>query len=105
MTVGESGVGDKSADTSCKRDLPPSPSGLIENQVRDESNEWSPRRRHSQHKIHDLSFILHPSHEASRPEKEQNAPSAKNVLDSEEPILIGRACYALGVTQRALEQM
>ena len=102
--VGAGGTVDESSDSSCKRDQQPSAAGRgYENPVRAEDSERSTQRRHSKPNIHDFSFILHPSHERS--DKEQTTPSTKNAVDSEEPILVARACYVLGVTQTVLEQM
>lgn len=72
--------------------------------ARGENGERSTRFRHSQPNIHDLSFILHPSHEVSRPENDQSSPSAGNV-DSEEPIAIARACGVLRVSQALMDHM
>lgn len=69
-----------------------------------ETDEWSVRRRDSQLSIHDLSFILHPSHEASTPDKDQTAAPSRSLID-QGPVLIARACSALGVNEVILEQM
>lgn len=62
------------------------------------------RRRDSHLNIYDLSFILHPSHEASTPEKERGMTSNKNDIH-QEPVLRQRVCSALGVGQATLEEM
>ncbi|KKA17789.1 hypothetical protein T310_8272, partial [Rasamsonia emersonii CBS 393.64] len=89
---------------SCDKGSSPSGRERASPKATTETDEWSTRRRDSQLNIHDLSFILHPSHEASTPEKEQNAPPSRGVID-QEPVLIARACSALGVTQEILKQM
>lgn len=61
-------------------------------------------RGNSRLNIHDLSFILHPSHEASTPEKEQTDVANRMIVD-QELNLMTRACSALGVTQDTLNQM
>jgi hypothetical protein len=69
-----------------------------------ETDEGTKSRRDSQLNIYDLSFILHPSHEASTPEKERGMTSNKNVID-QEPVHLQRVCSALGVGQATLEEM
>ncbi|KAK5245355.1 hypothetical protein LTS06_009224 [Exophiala xenobiotica] len=69
-------------------------------------DEWSARRRDSQLNIHDLSFILHPSHEATTPPgKTSVATPTTGAGNSNEPLLIPRACHALGMVPQGLEQM
>ncbi len=53
--------------------------------------------------IHDLSFILHPSHEVSTSEKD--AASVCSPPESEKSMMLARACYALNLTADVLERM
>ncbi|CAK7219522.1 hypothetical protein SEUCBS140593_003919 [Sporothrix eucalyptigena] len=46
------------------------------------NDEWTQRRRNSRLNINDLSFILHPSHEASTPEKDGSLEGAVNGGDA-----------------------
>ena len=62
--------------------------------------------RHNSINIHDLSFILHPAHEASTPEEKNTSPrSASDRLDNGRALMLARASYALSVTPDALERM
>lgn len=62
-------------------------------------------RRGSQLNISDLSFILHPSHEASTPEKSQSAASVVEVVAKEDESLYQKACFQLGLSEQAMEKM
>lgn len=55
--------------------------------------------------IHDLSFILHPSHEASTSEKNTSPNSTGDALESGQSVMMDSAAYALSVTPDALEKM
>lgn len=69
-------------------------------------DEWSARRRDSQLNIHDLSFILHPSHEATTPPgKDPVASSTIGAGNSPQPLLIPKACHALAMSPEDLELM
>lgn len=65
----------------------------------------SPRRRDSQLNMHDLSFILHPSHEASSPDKERAAAPARDDLGQTNQLLIQQAFRSLGLSPTTMEQM
>ncbi|KAH6999323.1 fungal-specific transcription factor domain-containing protein [Ilyonectria destructans] len=62
-------------------------------------------RRGSQLNINDLSFILHPSHEASTPEKSQSAASVVEVVATEDESLYQKACFQLGLSEQAMEKI
>lgn len=73
--------------------------------------EASKQRRDSQSTISYLSYILHPSHEASTPpdtdkDKESGSPaSSKESVENQQPLMIARACYALRVTPDDLRRL
>jgi hypothetical protein len=87
-------------ETSSSREGPATPAvGEVE--------EWNNRRRNSQLSIHDLSFILHPSHEASTPESkaQSSATPTRTCDESKEPLHLEKACSTLGITPDVLKQM
>ncbi|SPO03174.1 uncharacterized protein DNG_05856 [Cephalotrichum gorgonifer] len=55
--------------------------------------------------MHDLSFILHPSHEASSPDKEQTLPSTTGGPGPENHALIQQAFHTLGLSPAAVGNM
>jgi hypothetical protein len=67
--------------------------------------EHQNRARHKSINIHDLSFILHPAHEASTPRKTTSPSSTSDGLEHGKSLMIARASHALGVTPHALEIM
>ncbi|TVY86748.1 hypothetical protein LAWI1_G007124 [Lachnellula willkommii] len=70
-----------------------------------ESHESANERRSSIN-IQDLSFILHPAHEASTPEEKNTSPrSAGDRLNNERALMLTRASYALSVKPETLERM
>ncbi|KAK7206983.1 fungal-specific transcription factor domain-containing protein [Myxozyma melibiosi] len=75
------------------------------------SADASKQRRDSQNTICYLSYILHPSHEASTPpdtekEKDTASPtSSKESVENQQPLMIARACYALRVTPDDLKRL
>ena len=83
------------------------------NEYRKESNsamdvdgsEWSTNQGNTKLNIHDLSFILHPSHEASTPEKEASTAASKDTPEHERQSMVRQACCTLGVSQTMIEQM
>jgi hypothetical protein len=89
---------------SCDKGMPLAGQEQAGSTTGPETDEGTKRGRDSQLNIYDLSFILHPSHEASTPEKEQSMTSNKDVID-QEPVLLQRVCSALGVGQATLEEM
>ena len=104
--MSKGGTTDETGDDIREKDQMSFPSSRGHgNPARAENTEWSTRLRPPRPNIHDLSFILHPSHEVSRPEKEETPPSVNNVVDSEEPIAIARACSVLGVSQTLMDHM
>lgn len=105
--VGKGGTMDETGDDIRESDQMSFPSSRGHgNPARAENSDWSTRLRHSRPNIvHDLSFILHPSHEVSKPEKDQTPPSAHNVVDSEQPVTVARACSVLGVSQTLMDDM
>ena len=60
--------------------------------------EWTTKRRNSKLNINSLSFILHPSHEASTPEKDSSS-TAKDTPEHEKQGMIQQACLMLGLSQ------
>ncbi|KAF4464555.1 fungal specific transcription factor [Fusarium albosuccineum] len=60
-------------------------------------------RRNSQLNIHDLSFILHPSHQASTPEKDQG--EAADAAPVERENTFQKACCSLGFSEAAMINM
>jgi hypothetical protein len=61
------------------------------------------RKQDSHLNMHDLSFILHPCHEPSTPENDQNqSPGSK---EGGQPGLCRQACNQLGVSQSLMNQM
>ncbi|KAH8901191.1 hypothetical protein GQ53DRAFT_850651 [Thozetella sp. PMI_491] len=68
--------------------------------------QWAVPRRDSRPNINDLSFILHPCHEASTPEKETKDPATgKDTRDKACTSSIRQACHTLGVTEDTMETM
>lgn len=61
--------------------------------------------RHESIRIHDLSFILHPAHEASTSEKNTSPNSTSDSVEQGKSTVTARASYALGVAPDALETM
>ncbi|KAL1858068.1 hypothetical protein VTK73DRAFT_7965 [Phialemonium thermophilum] len=68
-------------------------------------DEWAERQRDSRLNINDISFILHPSHEASTPENDAQAAPARIVGDQDEAGLIRDSCARLGVSQDLLRYL
>jgi hypothetical protein len=60
---------------------------------------------HQPTNIHDLSFILHPSHETSSPDQDRTSHTGGLPVDGQEANFIQDACSVLGVTQAVMEQM
>ena len=61
------------------------------------------RNQNSHLNMHDLSFILHPCHEPSTPENDQNqSPGSK---EGGQPGLCRKACNELGVSLSLMNQM
>ncbi len=70
------------------------------------ADDGDARRRNSRLNINDLSFILHPCHEASTPEKEAKDQSpGKESNDQENQAMIQQACATLGVSSDMMEEM
>jgi hypothetical protein len=61
--------------------------------------------RHESINIHDLSFILHPAHEAPTSEKNTTPGSTNDGLEHGTSMMMAQACHALGVTPDALQTM
>lgn len=55
--------------------------------------------------IHDLSFILHPTHEPSTSEPTRSPISAIDRLENERGVMLTKASYALSIAPDALEKM
>jgi hypothetical protein len=75
----------------------------IDNNDRRENDEqavWN--RRDRPLNIHDLSFILHPSHEGPSPEKDVTSSVFSHGSPDEEPALIATVCAGLGVNRSFL---
>ena len=73
---------------------------------REVESQESANARRSSINIQDLSFILHPAHEASTPEEKNTTPrSAGDGLDNERTFMLNRASYALSVRPDTLERM
>lgn len=70
-----------------------------------DNNEWSTSQGNSKLNISDLSFIMHPSHEASTPEKETSTVVSKDTPEHEKQSMIRQACCTLGVSQTMIEHM
>ncbi|POR38189.1 Uncharacterized protein TPAR_01620 [Tolypocladium paradoxum] len=70
------------------------------------TDEYTARRRNSELNINDLSFILHPCHEASTPEKEakDRSPGKENREQVDRPLL-QQASEALGMSQDMVQEM
>ncbi|KAH7129698.1 fungal-specific transcription factor domain-containing protein [Dactylonectria estremocensis] len=64
----------------------------------DRDCEW----KHSHFNMHDLSFVLHPSHEVSTPEKEQEHPQ-NDEIDQRRHTLLQRASQDLQLSQPMLD--
>jgi hypothetical protein len=63
------------------------------------------RRGSSRLNIHDFSFILHPSHEASRPEDGQDAATDGAATTLEHHNVRREACQSLGMAEESLVRM
>lgn len=61
------------------------------------------RQRSSRLNIHDLSFILHPSHESTAPDHDPN--QSQSSRDGGQTGLSRQACAELGVSQTLMNQM
>ncbi|KAK4153435.1 fungal-specific transcription factor domain-containing protein [Chaetomidium leptoderma] len=73
---------------------------------RQDTSKWSQRRRDSRLNVHDLSFILHPTHEAPPSDKELSLGFRRDGCPvRENPSLIQQACYTIGLSRSTLEQM
>ncbi|TVY40018.1 hypothetical protein LOCC1_G004739 [Lachnellula occidentalis] len=72
---------------------------------REVDSQESVNERRSSINIQDLSFILHPAHEASTPEKNTSPRSAGDGLDNGRALMLSRASHALSVTPDTLERM
>lgn len=68
-------------------------------------NNNGDRTRHDSINIHDLSFILHPAHDASTPEGNTSPTSNNDGVEQLTSVIIARASCALGVTPDVLDQM
>lgn len=63
------------------------------------------KRRNSKLSINSLSFILHPSHEASPPGKDPSSSAAKDTPDREKHGLIQQASQMMGLSQEMMQFM
>jgi hypothetical protein len=70
-----------------------------DSQVEAQNSGWARKRRNSKLNINSLSFILHPSHEASTPEKDSSSAALKETPEHEKQGLIQQACLMLGLSQ------
>ncbi|KAL6405326.1 hypothetical protein AUP68_11078 [Ilyonectria robusta] len=84
---------------------PPSSGETSNTSTAPRDDEQYPKRRGSQLNINDLSFILHPSHEASTPEKSQSAASVVEVVAREDESLYRKACFQLGLSEQAMDKI
>lgn len=72
---------------------------------------WNQERRNSRLNMHDLSFILHPAHEASSPDKPDKGPevivasTSEETASREKQSRIQQACYTIGLSHTTLEHM
>jgi hypothetical protein len=55
--------------------------------------------------IHDLSFILHPSHEVTTPDEEPPTAMSVESADVDNQRLFQSACQCLGLSKQSVEKM
>lgn len=87
-----------------KEKIPSGATNYTETMAEVEKRGGDDQPRKSQHlNMHDLSFILHPSHESSTPDGDQ----AQSVSSKEcgQASLCRQACEELGVSQNLMNQM
>lgn len=70
-----------------------------------EADDWSTQTREARPDLQNLSFILHPSHEASSPEQERRASQQRPLGDRYQSTIFEGAAAALGVTQPSIDLM
>lgn len=90
-------------DVTRKEGLPIGAIDNTETMAEVEPHEGGDRKQNSQLNMHDLSMILHPSHESSTPDPNQNQSPAPK--DGGEAGLCRQACDELGVSQSQMNQM
>jgi len=69
------------------------------------ASDGNANKRNSKLSINSLSFILHPSHEASPPGKDPSSSTAKDTPDREKQGLIQQASHMLGLSQEMMQFM
>ncbi|RTE75812.1 hypothetical protein BHE90_009742 [Fusarium euwallaceae] len=74
---------------------------LNQTSITAKEDDPGPCRRSSQLNIHDLSFILHPSHEASTPDEDETNTNISDATPGNED-KFQRACHALGLSESAV---
>lgn len=80
-----------------------SPSPTVATAKTTAQEDWCPRREPPLN-MHDLSFILHPSHEGPSPSKETGTTPTGSDIFGQEPVLIAGICSALGVDHASLKK-
>lgn len=79
---------------------PPSQGAAQEPGSDERDGDW----RHSQFNMHDLSFILHPCHESSTPDKDQEQEHPRNdEMNERRHTLLQRASQTLELSQSTLD--
>lgn len=86
------------SEPATRQDLPREPSSPTTSEVPRQNSQQDAKLN-----VAAISFILHPAHEVSTPEKEpQSGLSSEMTESQDEPIIMAGACAVLGVTSSTL---